>query len=81
MKSLDIVLTGHASRRMRQRRVTLQDIYLILQLGRHADGEEKGTREACIELDGRPLTVVYDSAEYEFNDLFHIITVMRKRCQ
>ena len=38
------------------------------------------TLEACIEIGGRPITVVYDELDHRFRDLFRIITVIRKRC-
>ena len=61
MSSTDIVLSNHARMQMQRRRITLEDIALVLQFGDHVDGAEEDTREACTELDGKPLTVVYDS--------------------
>lgn len=65
---------------MQRRGVSLEDVALVLQFGDHVDGKEKGTREACIELDGRPLTAVYDALEHGFSGLFHIVTVLRRMC-
>ena len=36
--------------------------------------------EACIEIKGKPITVIYDELEYKFKDVFYIVTVMKKRC-
>ena len=80
MYPANIVLSGHTEMQMQRRRVTLEDVALALQLGEHVEGQEKGTHEACIELDGRPLTVVYDSIEHRFRDLFYVVTVLRRGC-
>jgi hypothetical protein len=66
---------------MQRRRVSLEDVALTLQHGEHVEGYEEGTGEACLdELDGRPLTVVYDSFEHRFRGVFYVITVLRRRC-
>ena len=79
--SVDIILTDHASRQMMRRRISIEDIRLVLTLGRHSDGLEEETMEACAEIDGRPITVVYDELAHKFRDVFHVITVIRKRCR
>ena len=78
---MDIVTTDHAITQMRRRRITLDDTLLVLRLGVHVDGLEEGTLEACAEVDGRPITVVYDELEYRFRELFVIVTVMRRKCR
>ena len=80
MNPVDIAIGAHAAMQMQRRRITLPDVALVLQFGEHVDGREEGTREACIELDGTPLTVVYDSVEHKFRGLFHVITVLKRRC-
>ncbi|MCY4651593.1 MAG: DUF4258 domain-containing protein [Dehalococcoidia bacterium] len=78
---MDIILTDHASYQMRRRRITMEDIRLILDLGQHSEGEEEQTMEACAEIDGRPITVIYDELDHRFRDIFRVITVIRKRCR
>ena len=80
MNPVDIVIGAHAAMQMRRRRTTLMDVALVLQFGDHVDGREEGTREACIELSGVPLTVVYDSVEHQFRGMFYVITVLKRRC-
>ena len=79
--SMDIVPTDHAIQQMRRRGITLSDVILVLELGAHVDGLEDGTLEACTEVDGRPVTVVYDELEHRFRDVFVIVTVMRRKCR
>lgn len=43
MNSIDIVLSNHAAMQMQRRRVTLEDLALVLQFGEHVDGSEAGT--------------------------------------
>ena len=81
MSSTDIVLSRHATMQAQRRRISLEDIALALQYGEHVEGEEEGTREACIELDGRPIAVVYDAGEHRPRQLFYVITVLRRRCR
>ena len=76
----DIVLGRHVQRQMRRRGVSLEDVGLVLNLGEHVEGRMPGTEEACAELDGRPLTVVYDAATHRYGEVFHVITVLRRRC-
>ena len=76
----DIILSDHAAMQMQRRRVTLEDLALVLRVGDHVDGREEGTREVCIELDGRPLTVVYDSERERSTGMIHVITVLRRTC-
>ena len=78
---IDIAPSDHARMQMQRRRIAFEDIALVLQYGEHVDGLEEGTREARIELGGRPLTVVYDLARYEADGFFYVITVLRRRCQ
>ena len=78
---VDIILTDHASYQMRRRRITMEDVRLILDLGQHYEGEEEQTMEACAEIDGRPVTVIYDELDHRFRDIFRMITVIRKRCR
>ena len=78
---VDIVLTDHASYQMRDRRITMEHIRLVLDLGQHSEGEEEQTMEACAEIDGRPITVVYDELTHRLRDIFRVITVIRKRCR
>ena len=66
---------------MQRRGVTLEDVALTLHFGEHVKGEEDGTIEACTELDGKPLTVVYDSTEHNASGLYFVITVLRRRCR
>ncbi len=66
---------------MQRRRITLEDIALVLQFGNHVDGAEEDTREACTELDGKPLTVVYDSIDHKFRETFYIVTTLRRKCK
>ena len=81
MASIDIQLSYHAKTRMERKRISMEDIALTLELGEHTDGRRPGTREAYLELDGRPVTVVYDLTRYEMQDLFHVITVIRRSNQ
>ena len=78
---MDIVPTDHAIHQMRRRGITLSDMTLVLELGTHVEGLEGGTLEACAEVDGRPVTVVYDELEHRFQDMFVIVTVMRRKCR
>ena len=78
---MDIVLTDHAVSQMRRRRISLEDTLLVLELGVHVDGLEEGTREACTEVDGRPITIVYDELEFRFRGTFVIVTVIRRKCR
>ena len=78
MTSIDIQLSYHAEMVMQRRRITLEDIALTLEIGEHIDGREECTREAYLELDGKPVTVVYDLARYEMQGLFYIVTVLRR---
>lgn len=78
---MDIVPTDHAVNQMRRRGITLDDLLLVLELGVHVDGLEEGTLEACAEVDGRPITVVYDALEHRFRDVFVIVTAMRRKCR
>ena len=81
MPATDIVLSNHARMQMQRRGVSLEDVALTLQHGKHVEGQEEGTGEACVdELDGRPLTVVYDSLEHQFKGVFCVINVVRRRC-
>ncbi len=77
---VDIILTDHASYQMRKRRITMEHLTLVLDLGQHYEGEEEQTMEACIEIDGRPITVIYDELDHRLTDIFRVITVIRKRC-
>ena len=77
---VDIILTDHASYQMRKRRITMEHIRLVLDLGQHSEGEEEQTMEACAEIDGRPITVIYDELDHRLTDIFRVITVIRKRC-
>ena len=79
--SVDIFLTDHASYQMRKRRFTMEDVRLTLAVGLHSQGEEEETMEACTEIDGKPITVIYDELEHRFRDVFRVITVIRKRCR
>lgn len=81
MIPLDIVLSNHAAMQMQRRRIKLADVSLALQFGEHTDGYEQDTREACIELDGRPLTVVYNASELGRSGSYYVITVLRRRCR
>ena len=81
MTRISIQLSYHAGMVMQRRRITLEDIALTLRLGEHTDEREQGTREAYLELDRKPVTVVYDLARYEAQDLFHIVTVLRRSNQ
>ena len=78
---MDIVRTDHAVAQMRRRGITMDDILLVLELGVHVDGLEEGKLEACAEIDGRPVTVVYDELEHRFREVFVIVTAMRRRCR
>ena len=78
MPSIDIQLSYHAGMVMQRRRITLEDIALTLHVGEHTDGREECTREAYLELDGKPVTVVYDLARYELQGLFYVVTVLRR---
>ena len=64
---------------MGRRRISWQDVSLVLQLGDHVRGREEGTREACTVLDGRPATVIYDSETFEARATGYIVTVVRRR--
>ena len=77
----DIIPTDHASNQMRKRRISRDYINLVLTYGEHLEGEYEGTREACIEIDGIPITVVYDKLAHKSEDVFRIITVIKKRCR
>ena len=66
---------------MQRRGITLEDVALTLQFGEHVTGEEDDTMEACAELDGKPITVVYRSVEHQITGLFFVITVLRRRCR
>ena len=66
---------------MQRRRITLEDVALVLQFGEHREGQEEGTWESCLELEGRPVTVVYDLARYEQQGLYYIVTLLRRRCE
>ncbi len=79
--SMDIVPTDHAVNQMRRRGITLSDIVLVLEFGVHMEGLEYGTLEACADVDGRPVTVVYDEVEHRFRDVFVIVTVIRRKCR
>ena len=46
MNSIDIVPSDHARMQMQRRRITLEDMALVLRFGDHEDGVEEGTREA-----------------------------------
>ncbi len=59
----------------------MEHIMLILDLGQHSEGEEEQTMEARAEIDGRPITVIYDELDHKFRDIFRVITVIRKRCR
>lgn len=76
----DIFLSDHAVSQSIARRISIEDIMLTLDFGQHSEGVEEGTMEACTELDGKPITVIYDELEHRFRDVFYLITVMRKRC-
>ena len=76
----DMFLSDHAVSQSITRRISIEDIMLTLDFGQHSGGMEEGTMEACIELDGKPITVIYDELDHRFRDVFYIITVMRKRC-
>ncbi len=78
MHATNIQLSDHARMQMQRRRVTLEDIALVLLFGDHGDGTEVGTGEACTELDGRPLTCVYDSAQHRLKEKFYVITILRR---
>ena len=77
----EITFTIHAAGQMSRRRISKEDVTLALQYGDHNEGKTPGTLEACVELDGRPLTVVYDSRRFEANEVFHVVTVVRRRCR
>ena len=81
MASIDIQLSYHAEMRMERKRISMEDIALTLELGEHSDGREEYTREAYLELDGKPVTVVYDLTRYEMQDLFHVVTVIGRSNQ
>ena len=81
MPSIDIQLSYHAGTRMQSKRISMEDIAFTLELGEHTDRRRAGTREAYLELDGKPVTVVYDLARYEMQDLFHVVTVIRRSNQ
>ena len=81
MQPTDIVLSRHARMQMQRRGVTLEDVALTLHFGEHVMGEEDGTNEACTELDGKPVTVVYSSVEHQMNGRFFVITALRRRCR
>ncbi|MCH8063806.1 MAG: DUF4258 domain-containing protein [Chloroflexi bacterium] len=81
MQSNDIVLSSHARMQMQRRGITLEDVTLTSQFGEHVTGEEDGTMEACIELDGKPITVVYRSIEHQVSGLVFFITALRRRCR
>ena len=66
---LDIRLSEHARRRAAERSIAPIDIQLVISLGEHIEGVHEGTREACIEIGGKPLTVVYDAAIHAHRDL------------
>ncbi len=78
---VDIILTDHASYQMRRRRITMEDIRLTLDLGQRSEGEVEQTLEACAEIDGRPIAVIYDELDHRFRDIFRVITVIGKRCR
>jgi hypothetical protein len=78
---LNVLPTDHAVIQMRRRRITWEHIRLVLELGVHVDGLEEGTLEVCAEVDGRPITVVYDEIEYRFRGVFVIVTVIRRKCR
>ena len=80
MTPINIVISRHASMQMERRRISTEDVALVLQFGDHRDGVEEGTREACNEVDGKPITVVYDSASHEQRDMYYIVTALRRRC-
>ena len=81
MRTTDIEPSKHARMQMQRRRITDEDVVLTLQLGEHLEGKEDGTNEACIELEGRPITVIYDSTEHQVSGVFNVITVLRRRCR
>ena len=81
MQSTDIVLSSHARMQMQRRGITLEDVTLTLQFGEHVTGEEDGTMEAYVELDAKPITVVYRSTDHHASGLFFVITVLRRRCR
>ncbi len=58
----------------------MEDVRLTLDLGQHSHGEVEETMEACVETDGKPVTVIYDELDHKFRDTFRVITVIRKRC-
>ncbi len=35
--------------------------------------------EAHAEIDGRPITIIYDELDHRFRDVFRVITVFRRR--
>ena len=76
----DIFLSDHAVSQSIIRRISIEDIMLTLDLGQHSEGMEEGTMEACSEIDGKPITVIYDELDHRFRDVFYIITVIKKRC-
>ncbi len=59
----------------------MNDILLVLQFGVHVDGLQEGTLEACAEIDGRPITVVYDELEYRIRGVYVVVTVVRRKCR
>ena len=81
MNSTDIVLSNHARMQMQRRGISLEDVALTLKFGEHIAGEEDDTMESGIELDGRPITVIYSSTKHQENGLFFINTVLRRRCR
>ena len=66
---MEIVLTNHAVVQMQKRRITFQDVQLVLQLGNHVQGGVEETMESCIEIGGRPISVVYDELDHEVTSI------------
>ena len=81
MQPANIVLSSHARIQMQRRRISPDDVALTLKFGEHVTGEEDGTLEACTELEGKPVTVVYSSVEHQMNGRFFVITALRRRCR
>ncbi len=65
---------------MLQKGIGQTDIEMVLSLGEHVEGKRAGTQEACAEMDGRPITVVYDADQYLARDVYRIVTVLRRGC-
>ena len=76
----DAIISQHALSRMLRKGIRLTDVEMVLSLGEHGEGRRPGIREACAELDGRPITIVYDAGEYLAKDVYRIVAVLRRRC-